>query len=484
KGLLWYNRNKDKMDTWDITKSLFEKEFDGKDGEIRAWTELQTLKYADFSEVSDFEIRLNKLLIKAKITDESVKLKILISAMKPKYQKLVIKSKAENIKKALELIQEEEDLEKIVNSKGISETKEDQFVQKKERTVVKTHKIEDSQDIVKTLIEGFDRLNINIIEKLGSLPMLNGGKRNYSAESTEQMKKGECFHCKEKGHRKFECPKLKQKEKMELGCIELGKNEETLEMGSLYALEKRAREESSANKTVQNKDKIQKTYLKETGENLGASSLVVPQVKVRRRKEIKLSETTDKYSIKDDLEKLLPNINMAQLLNVSPVVRKELVDLFKKIEAKEVNSIERERFSVTNCKALVEIFGSHYLTIMDTGAACSIITTGLLEELGLEADSNPSQIIVTADGTKHETTGKVSNVPLKIAGFIFPVDLLVMEKSANSLILGTDWLIYHKATLDLNKEELILPVDDLENILPWVKKLLSLKRKKKKSHKN
>ncbi|OMJ23117.1 hypothetical protein AYI69_g5111, partial [Smittium culicis] len=164
KGLLWYNRNKDKMDTWDITKSLFEKEFDGKDGEIRAWTELQTLKYADFSEVSDFEIRLNKLLIKAKITDESVKLKILISAMKPKYQKLVIKSKAENIKKALELIQEEEDLEKIVNSKGISETKEDQFVQKKERTVVKTHKIEDSQDIVKTLIEGFDRLNINIIE--------------------------------------------------------------------------------------------------------------------------------------------------------------------------------------------------------------------------------------------------------------------------------------------------------------------------------
>ncbi|OMJ11773.1 Gag-Pol polyprotein [Smittium culicis] len=368
---------------------------------------------------------------------------------------------------ALELIREEEELVKMITPNEINTSNEDieKPKEKKERTIVKTHTIEESPEIVKTLIEGFERMNLNLLEKIGNMNLKSELPKNYSSEFLDQIKKGECFHCKEKGHRKFECPKMNQREKKELGCIDVGKTENMFEIDSIFALEKRKRELKERSEILQKKEKVRKNMSEDSFKIDSKKEFQIPASRVRRKMDIKLAGSTDKYSIRSDLESLNPNINLAQLLNASPSIRKEFLDLFKKIESKEINSIAEDSFNVTNCKALIEIFDNHYVTVIDTGAACSIITMGLLEELGLESDSSQPQIIITADGTKHETMGKVSDVPVKIAGFVFPVDLLIMEKSANSLILGTDWLLKHKANIDLFKEELILPKEDLEVIL-------------------
>ncbi|PVZ97201.1 hypothetical protein BB558_006851 [Smittium angustum] len=102
---------------------------------------------------------------------------------------------------------------------------------------------------------------------------------------------------------------------------------------------------------------------------------------------------------------------------------------------------------------------------MDTGAACSVISSSMMHELGVQCDTPSNQIIVTADGSKHSTLGKVSAIPIKVAGYSFGVDLLVMEKQKNTLILGIDWFWKHRATIDIHNEELILPVEDYDVIL-------------------
>ncbi|OMJ12081.1 hypothetical protein AYI69_g9572, partial [Smittium culicis] len=161
---------------------------------------------------------------------------------------------------ALEFIREEEELVKMITPNEINKSNEDKVKpkEKKESTIVKTHTIEESPEIVKTLIEGFERMNLNLLEKIGNMNLKSELPKNYSSEFLDQIKKGECFNCKEKGHRKFECPKMNQREKKELGCIDVGKTENMFEIDSIFALEKRKRELKERSEILQKKEKFRK----------------------------------------------------------------------------------------------------------------------------------------------------------------------------------------------------------------------------------
>ncbi|PVU92332.1 hypothetical protein BB561_003906 [Smittium simulii] len=456
KSLMWYQNNQDKFETWEITKSLMENEFDGKDGEMRAWSSLQTLKFSNFNNIDEFEIQIDKLLTKAKVTEERSKIKFFISALNSEHQKLVIKAKVNTLKKAMNVIREETELEEMVKPK--SELKK----MSKDRVITKVHEQNNNGDI-KTLIEGMERMNLNILEKLSHLKPYNYTKKEYNTDKTDSVKRGECFYCKEQGHRKWECPKLKLQNKVELNCLEMEKEYNLAK--DLLAFEKRTRDDESNNVNISTKNKIRRVEGNVKHDISQADELAKPKIRIRKNQDIKLSEHTEKYSIKQELSEIMPKINLAQLLRESPSIRKELTELFKKIEYRELNYLGAKTKKVTNCKALMEIFENHYTTIVDTEAACSIITSKLLDKLGLIADTTSSHVIITADGTRHVTTGKVTAVPIKIAGYTFGADLLVMNESSNDLVLGTDWLLKHKAVVDLNNSEMLLPVDDLEVII-------------------
>ncbi|OMH81077.1 hypothetical protein AX774_g5473, partial [Zancudomyces culisetae] len=170
-------------------------------------------------------------------------------------------------------------------------------------------------------------------------------------------------------------------------------------------------------------------------------------LRVRKKMDIRLSENIQKFSIGSELDKLKPDISLGQLLQSSPEIRKELVDLFKKIEVKELNTIVEDWTTTTNCKAYIEVFGKHQLTVIDTGAACSVISEQFMDMLGLKIEQKDHSMLITADGTKHETLGIIRDVPFVIAGFIFPGDLVVMEGGLNRMVLGADWLLKHQANI-------------------------------------
>ncbi|OMJ25414.1 hypothetical protein AYI70_g911 [Smittium culicis] len=88
-----------------------------------------------------------------------------------------------------------------------------------------------------------------------------------------------------------------------------------------------------------------------------------------------------------------------------------------------------------------------------------------MEKLGLLPDCKYDETIITADGKRHNTLGKISKVPISIADFKFDAELLVMDNRKSSLILGTDWLKYHEALIDIKNSELILPVGEYDDVL-------------------
>ncbi|OMJ12920.1 Retrovirus-related Pol polyprotein from transposon [Smittium culicis] len=190
--------------------------------------------------------------------------------------------------------------------------------------------------------------------------------------------------------------------------------------------------------------------------------------RVRTKKitnKIKFIEEKESYSIKDDLGERRVEMSFAQLLDTSPTARVELIELCRAQRNKSEVNIATITSKTTNCRALVRIFGNTYWTIIDTGAACSVVTEEFAADQNISVEKDSSQVIITADGKRHKTIGKIQRLPIKIAGNKFPATALVMPNAAQDIILGVDWLIEHGATINLEENELILPKGNVDVVL-------------------
>ncbi|OMJ18447.1 hypothetical protein AYI69_g7017 [Smittium culicis] len=414
----WYKNNKASLKSWGKTRIMFLEKFVGKESEIKAWVSLQDIKQDQYEDVEEFEIELNILFSKAKVQDANVKWRCLMASLNPKYQKLILREKISNYENAVQLVKDEAELYKLVDSHKYCSSNQEHLSKPAEKVLVKSHGA-DNSDIYEALAKKFEELSINLISKIEHATN-SRYKPRMERGNNEYQNKLFCYRCKKEGHRSWDCSEGRaqnnfndaQKEdnnfgQNAVGCIEL---EEILPEGlkfrdqEINMVDKRTREELS--EEHRNREKIQK--VSDTTEfNQLIAGNPEKNTAVRKRKVfgIKMAESVEKYSIKSDLTLNKPNINFAQLLQASPAIRSELVSLCKRVEVKNVNSIENKAEDITNCKAIVEIFGNYYWAIMDTGAACSVISEELLEELGLEPDFVNSQVIVTADGSKHATLG-------------------------------------------------------------------------------
>ncbi|OMJ16932.1 hypothetical protein AYI69_g7642 [Smittium culicis] len=116
-----------------------------------------------------------------------------------------------------------------------------------------------------------------------------------------------------------------------------------------------------------------------------------PKIQSRRPAEIKLSVNSTPYSIGQNLSTTIADLSLAQLLQVAPSLRNELLNLCKRSDPKDLDKVETEESPNTNCRGIVKMFEEKYWAILDTGAACSVISTALMKQIGLEVDSVDSQ---------------------------------------------------------------------------------------------
>ena len=89
--------------------------------------------------------------------------------------------------------------------------------------------------------------------------------------------------------------------------------------------------------------------------------------------------------------------------------------------------------------------------IIDIGAAISAMTRSLMKELGYKINRSSDVVIVTADGTKSRSLGKIVDMELTLNGVDTIVTVQVIESKDRTLILGNDWLKKVKAQIDMDK---------------------------------
>ncbi|OMH82057.1 DNA damage-inducible protein 1 [Zancudomyces culisetae] len=481
-------------------------------------------------------MEMELLFDKAKIKDENVQWNCLMNAIEPKYQKIVLEGNSTTWKAAIKTISNSEKVDRAIYTNN----KVEQVTDVHSTGNINTHKLVKNYDtkgidnnIYNAVIKKYEELNLNILNKVDEA-INNRINNSHVNRYNNAQSNNYCNHCKEVGHRKYDCKKFLSDR---LKLLENNKNNTVfvLELESIIVQEpnvltvektnrpkidihpyhkiEKIQKNTKNNQTTKNLktqknlknefftkdytknskntgsddqqitneeilDHLSQNQMEEVEINRTSPELYKPTPYITQNKSvmekpkikptIRMAESSVKFSLQNELENLFPKINLVQLLESSPQLTNKLVKLCKKSKNSELNEITFDEMKTSNCKIVVTIFGRHTIAIIDTGAACSVVTPEVLDSWGLDVDIKHDQVIITADGKKHPSKGKVSNIPIAFNEHLFPANMVVMERPDNTLILGTDWLKKHSAYIDMERSKLKLTLEDIEITVPIV----------------
>ncbi|OMJ10110.1 hypothetical protein AYI70_g10524, partial [Smittium culicis] len=408
RALIWYKSLDHESETWDNVKEIFNEIFKPHDDEIDAWSSLQSFSKSNM-DIMEMKGTMTVLFQKANITDDKEKFKYLLRSVELKDRRELLKGANNSWNKGIEMLSKREKLDKLSMQMENPHSKlfEDEKIPSKlviSNDSSKTSKPQvRHEDAYEQLLNKFDALNLNLVSwaKTAAFssnqpqqkPEFSKYVNSYSPEKLELLKQGACFYCKQPGHRKMDCPILKTNSlkpalnsyqkpmQSNINCLEFGpKHEEEMEM-ELLAVDKRKAEPYFSNPIKKSKENSAETI------NVKETELHKPRILAKKHKTIQLMEANEDYSIKKNLSELTANISIAQLLQHSPNIRYELMKLCKTVDNKTVNSMSISPEKSTNCRGLVKIFDKDYWAVIDTGAACSVMSSALMEKLGLAIDN-------------------------------------------------------------------------------------------------
>jgi predicted aspartyl protease len=172
-----------------------------------------------------------------------------------------------------------------------------------------------------------------------------------------------------------------------------------------------------------------------------------------REKNKERKEKSFPVNLEKRIKELPCGLTIEEAMNMVPGYKREFSKNIKVVKKGEkVNFMEiPEKSKFTSMKSKAEIEDVEIDAIIDTGAAISAMTRSLMEELGYKIDKSSDVIIVTADGTKSRSLGKIIDMELTLNGINTIVTVQVIESKDRTLILGNDWLKKVKAQIDMDK---------------------------------
>lgn len=197
---------------------------------------------------------------------------------------------------------------------------------------------------------------------------------------------------------------------------------------------------------------------------------VVPEKKPAKKKIVRkprpfkvqpsISAHLQTYDVITDLQQQKANITYGQLIQLSPQVRSDLARGIRKPtmrSAKFMDQPNNRTPTALYCDASIN--GVEVPLILDSGAAGSIVSRQLLNNLGMHIERPSTSVMINVNDERKRPLGEVTNFPVTIKGATIPVDAVVVEADSYGLIVGNDWFLKAKAKVDWETLTLIFKWD-------------------------
>ena len=443
---------------------------------------LENLKQGAMS-VMEYDLRLRRLLSKLPLVPPIKQCEIFLRGLADSIRSYVSNRKPTSLDEAFHLAQEKEcELVNIGKYLNMSPVATETVIKTPDHSKIK-HKTESFD--VDSLTSALEKLAVFMVEK-----------------AKQRSNTLICFNCKEEGHVSRNCPKAKIKEsRLSEPILDETWNKETVQEGMDMILEalmaKRKLEESDniinepPKRIVKGKD-VNKTHsssIKATTHEKknyaapdksmdimeGSYKKLIEQENVKsalkKRNIIQfeynaINKAASPYSLIEDLKIQKPNINMLQLIQKSPEIRRELARGLivprkknnsstlndNKIEViSEARKLELDKYDSMAPRIDAVINGFPLEVVIDGGSAVNIVSKELVEKLGLQWKKQKTKILVADDNLAH-SEGICDSLVLEIGDLKIPLAAVMLNISKYSLLLGRPWLKEVSSVTDWKKD--------------------------------
>src|SRR5262249_54856412 len=137
----------------------------------------------------------------------------------------------------------------------------------------------------------------------------------------------------------------------------------------------------------------------------------------------------------------------------------------KRPPIKQTNKVERKIEPITAAaKCYVCIKRNPIISILNFGAAVSIITNDLRKRLRLKITQPSKTIVIIADGTHQRALGEIENVGIAIQDLFIPLTITVIESIKENLLLEIDFLYKTSAQIDFQNGTVLLKYKGKETV--------------------
>lgn len=168
-----------------------------------------------------------------------------------------------------------------------------------------------------------------------------------------------------------------------------------------------------------------------------------------------ITEDVPDFNMMEHLKNLPCGMTLGQACKFIPGYRN---DFFKMMKRKRIdlggmnylNQSKQEIIPTTAMKCDGIIEGVKVQIIIDTGAANSAISKKLADQLGYDADQESGIILVTANGTKEKSLGKIKNLEIELGKSVnTKTDVEIVRSTEEMILLGMDWIRKVKAHINI-----------------------------------
>ena len=183
-----------------------------------------------------------------------------------------------------------------------------------------------------------------------------------------------------------------------------------------------------------------------------------------------------KYDISNDILNQKANINVGELITISAPLRRQLLTACKQSKVKKssesndhaesindkekqstvaMNSIDNSEVVTTAAYTDISVNGIKVTGLIDCGAARACMSRSMMKLLELDIDAPSASVFVLGNDTKQSSLGIIHDVPITVGnGLTIPIDVEVLPKCPEHIILGTSWLDHAQAVINFNNATL------------------------------
>jgi hypothetical protein len=104
-------------------------------------------------------------------------------------------------------------------------------------------------------------------------------------------------------------------------------------------------------------------------------------------------------------------------------------------------------FSIANHSAVI---------LFDSGASHTFMSKAFVEKHCIPSVESKKGLIIQSTGGQIFTMEVVSHVPVKLAGYDFPTNMIVIKGQVVDVILGMNWLAQNKTIINTKKRSVQL----------------------------